>query len=91
MGITLAQDGSDLRNGSVRILAGTLRSEEQIATSTRVGVEYSGRDAAARPWRFFIEGSPHLSRGRPTDPARAAVLVAQRRGRSSGIVSDSVL
>lgn len=91
MGITLAQDGSDLRRGSVRILAGLLRPGEQIATSTRVGVEYSGRDAAARPWRFFIEGSPHLSRGRPTDPARAAALVAQRSRRSAEIARHSAL
>lgn len=32
-----------------------------IATSPRIGVEYSG-DYRHMPWRFFVEGSPHVSR-----------------------------
>ena len=87
LGITLAQDGSDLRRGPVRVLAGDLDSGERVGTSTRVGVEYAGREAAARPWRFFIEGSAHLSRGRPTDPDRAATL-AERRDRSRAANRD---
>ena len=59
-------------------MPGTLRPGERVATSTRVGVEYAGRESAALPWRFFIAGSAHLSRGRPTDPERAAQLLARR-------------
>jgi DNA-3-methyladenine glycosylase len=33
---------------------------------------------AALPWRFFIAGNPSLSRGRPTNPDRAAEFLAQR-------------
>ena len=78
LGVTRAHDGSDLRHGVVRIYAGGLRAEERVATSTRVGVEYAGREAAAIPWRFCIAGHPSLSRGRPTDPERAVRLVAVR-------------
>lgn len=81
LGIDLRHDGSHLRTGSVRILGGGLRAGESVSISTRVGVEYSGPDAAARPWRFFIEGNPFVSRGRPTDPTRSARLVAQRDAR----------
>ena len=79
LGITRAQDGCDLRRGTVRVLAGALRSEESIATSTRVGVEYAGRAAAAEPWRFFVAGNASVSPGRPTDPDRAEQLVTRRR------------
>ena len=78
MGITRGLDGSDLRSGPVRARPGGLRPGERIATSTRVGVEYAGREAAALPWRFFIAGNPSLSRGRPTNPDRAAEFLAQR-------------
>ena len=83
MGITLVDDGADLRHGSVRVLAGGLGAGERMGTSSRVGVDYSGREAAARPWRFFIDENVHVSRGRPTDPERAARLVAQRRRKSN--------
>ena len=65
-------------------MPGGLRPGERVAASTRVGVEYAGPESAALPWRFFIEGSAHLSRGRPTDPARAARLLAQGKGRAAG-------
>ena len=32
----------------------------KIATSTRIGVDYAG-EWAARPYRFYLPGSPHLS------------------------------
>ncbi|GAB5521929.1 MAG: DNA-3-methyladenine glycosylase [Rhodothermales bacterium] len=40
---------------------------ERIATSTRIGLS-RGID---KPWRFFIEGHPHVSPGVPSDLARA--------------------
>ena len=78
LGVSRADDGGDLRNGPIRAMPGTLRPGERVATSTRVGVDYAGRESAALPWRFFIAGSAHLSRGRPTDPERAAQLLARR-------------
>ena len=64
-------------------MPGTLRPGERVATSTRVGVDYAGRESAALPWRFFIEGSAHLSRGRPTDPEQAARLLVRREAMAS--------
>ena len=45
LGITLAQNGSDLRRGAMRVLEGGLKAGEEVGPSTRVGVEYSGRSA----------------------------------------------
>ena len=84
LGVTRADDGGDLRVGPIRAMPGGLRPGERVATSTRVGVEYAGPESAALPWRFFIAGSAHLSRGRPTDPARAARLLARGKGRAAG-------
>ncbi len=74
-------DGSHLRTGPVRILAGAPRPEERIGRSSRVGVAGAGPEAAARLWRFFLEGNAYLSRGRPTDPARASQNIAERATR----------
>ena len=86
--VTQDHDGSDLRYGIVRIYPANLRPRERVASSTRVGVEYAGREAASLPWRFFIVEHPCLSRGRPTDPERAANFVARReatrRNRDAG-------
>ena len=87
LGVTRAEDGGDLRSGPIRAMPGTLRPGERVATSTRVGVEYAGRESAALPWRFFIEGSAHLSRGRPTDPEQAAQLLAWRQTRLEAMAS----
>ncbi len=84
LGVTRADDGGDLRSGPIRAMPGTLRPGEHVATSTRVGVEYAGRESAALPWRFFIAGSAHLSRGRPTDPEQAARLLVRRQARRRG-------
>lgn len=35
----------------------------RMATSTRVGVDYAG-GYKDKPWRFYIEGNPHVSRVR---------------------------
>ena len=32
-----------------------------VASSPRIGVDYAG-DYRDRPWRFFVEGNPHVSR-----------------------------
>ena len=86
LGIDRRQDGGHLVSGAVRLLEGGPLRDEAVAVSTWVGVEYAGPASAALPWRFFLAGNPYVSRGRPTDPARAARLVAERarRRRYSG-------
>lgn len=81
LGITRDDDGSDLRQGPIRALRGGLRPGERVVQSRCVGVEYGGPEAADLPWRFLIADNPHLSGGRPSDPARAARLVAARHER----------
>ena len=78
LGIDRRYDGGRLRDGPVRILAGGLAADERVAVSTRVGVEYAGAESAALPWRFAIAGNAYVSRGRPTDPERAAKRIAAR-------------
>jgi DNA-3-methyladenine glycosylase len=81
LGVNLRHDGADLRHGDVRILAGELRPEEEVAVTARVGVEGAGPEWATEPWRFLIAGNPHVSRGRPSTAERAAALVARRETR----------
>lgn len=40
----------------------------QIRTGPRVGVAGAGGDAAAYPWRFWIDGEPSVSAYRPAKP-----------------------
>lgn len=71
LGIDLRDDGTHLGRGCVRVLRGGLRPDERIEVSPRIGIENAGAEARARPWRFFVEGSRYLSRGRPRASARA--------------------
>jgi DNA-3-methyladenine glycosylase len=74
-------DGSHLRTGPLRVLAGRPRSEERIETSSRVGIAGAGPEAAARPWRFFLADNAYVSRGRPTSPTHAQKVVTERAAR----------
>jgi DNA-3-methyladenine glycosylase len=59
MGIGLGISGTDLTTGPVRVLVRAPGlSPGSIASSPRIGV----RAAADRPWRFYVRGSPFLSR-----------------------------
>lgn len=71
-GFTRAHDGTDLAvRRSIWILPRPGRGpRERIVTGPRVGI----RLAADRPWRYAVEGDPHVSRGPgtpPRSPARA--------------------
>lgn len=66
MAITGAHNGVDLCAPPLYIARGGLRPDERIACSGRVGIAR----AAGWPWRFYIEGNPHVSRGRTTLPPR---------------------
>lgn len=62
LGLDLGWDGTDLTTpGSrLRLRAGALRDGEVIAAGPRVGISR----ATDTPWRFWITGDPHVSRGR---------------------------
>jgi DNA-3-methyladenine glycosylase len=59
LGITLADNGSDLRRGPVRISTRDPRRLE-IAASRRIGITR----ATELEWRFSVVGSPFVSPGR---------------------------
>jgi DNA-3-methyladenine glycosylase len=54
------QTGLDLTTGPIWIERRPGPPIGEIATSPRVGVQYAG-EWAARPWRFYLPGSRHLS------------------------------
>jgi len=63
---TLAIDrrftGADLTRPPLYFLAGdSPLSSSQIASGPRIGIDYAG-EWATRPWRFWINGSPAVSR-----------------------------
>jgi DNA-3-methyladenine glycosylase len=61
-GLDRRDDGLDLVAGrGLWVEAGS--RDEPIATGGRVGVHETGRS-----WRFWLEGSPFVSRGRPGPP-----------------------
>ncbi len=58
LGITLAQDGADLRGPVLWIVeTADFPAETQVATSPRVGISR----AADWPWRFYIPGNRYVS------------------------------
>jgi len=81
LNIDRRHDGSHLRDGPLRVLAGTPRPEERIEQSSRVGIAGAGPEAAAREWRFYLAGNAYLSHGRPTSPIQARAVVAARAAR----------
>jgi DNA-3-methyladenine glycosylase len=58
-GLTRAQDGARLYRGPLRILAGIEVPDDDVATTTRVGI----RKAAEWPLRFLVRSNPFVSRG----------------------------
>ena len=64
LGIELAHNGTDLRRGPVRILAGEgPAGPGDIVTGTRIGIT----KAAELPWRFCAVGSRSVSRPWPAE------------------------
>jgi len=56
--LTRAHNGADLTRGELRIARGA-PPREPIRRGPRIGI----RKNADVPWRFFLEGNPHVSRG----------------------------
>jgi len=57
-GIDRAHYAADLCKGPLFLAEGT---RPRVARSPRIGVDYAG-EWAERPWRFFDQGSPYVSR-----------------------------
>jgi DNA-3-methyladenine glycosylase len=78
LGISLAENGSSLASGPVRIhaRAGAWR-EPAIIPGPRVGITR----AVELRWRFCLAASPHVSYPRPAVPALAAAATRPRRVR----------
>ncbi len=62
LGISLSENGSDLRDGLLRVHAPAEGWEDPIVVGTRVGIT----KAVELPWRFCAAGNRHVSRPRPT-------------------------
>jgi DNA-3-methyladenine glycosylase len=64
LGVSLAQNGADLRSSDLWIAEAPERPEQEsgmgLATSPRFGIAR----AVDRPWRLYLSGSPYVS-GRP--------------------------
>lgn len=64
LGITRAQYGHDLTRPPLYLCRGRGPvPDEAVATGPRIGVDYAG-EWKDRPWRFWIRGNPHVSKGR---------------------------
>lgn len=61
LGITRQHNGWDLLTSPLRISDGM--TVETVAVGTRIGIDYAG-EARDYPWRFWIDGNPHVSRPR---------------------------
>ncbi|MGH3361837.1 MAG: DNA-3-methyladenine glycosylase [Nocardioides sp.] len=66
LGIDRRLNGADLTGGGPLVLRVAPASVNPVRTGPRVGL----RQAADRPWRFWIEGEPTVSSYRPAAPLR---------------------
>lgn len=64
LAITRTLNGADLCAPPLWIAPGTLRLGERIRRGPRIGVDYAGPDAK-RPWRFYLDPNPHVSKHAP--------------------------
>ena len=61
LGITVANNKTDLQGDKIWLTEGGAYSDKKIVASTRIGVEYAGNDALL-PWRFYIKGNKFVSK-----------------------------
>lgn len=66
MGITGQHNGQDLTRPPLYLARAGLAADEKIGSSARVGITR----AAHWPWRFFVEGSPYVSKGPARTPRK---------------------
>jgi DNA-3-methyladenine glycosylase len=75
LGIARAENGLDLTTSALCILDGPRPPRGSVRRGPRIGVDYAGR-WADRPLRFWVEGSPGVSR-----PPRSRARPRRRGGR----------
>ncbi|MHB8879319.1 MAG: DNA-3-methyladenine glycosylase, partial [Myxococcaceae bacterium] len=63
MGIDRSLDRADLCGGTVYLADAPQVPRAEVRRGPRIGVDYAGR-WAERPYRFWVSGSPHVSRPR---------------------------
>ncbi|HEX4190050.1 MAG TPA: DNA-3-methyladenine glycosylase [Marmoricola sp.] len=73
LGIDLARTGSDLESGGVRLELAAPADPSRISTGPRVGL----RLAPERPWRFWLNDEPSVSRYVAAKPRPAKGPVAR--------------
>jgi DNA-3-methyladenine glycosylase len=80
--IDRADDGADLcvPDAPLRLEAGSPVAVSDISTGPRIGVDYAPDPWLSRPWRFWITGSPAVSRGSRATRSRAVTAVAPTGG-----------
>ncbi|UIJ34190.1 DNA-3-methyladenine glycosylase [Allobranchiibius sp. GilTou73] len=68
----LGRNGTDLSDpeSPVHVRAGEPVPLTAVRIGPRVGVSGAGGDGATYPWRFWIDGDPHVSTYRPSKPRR---------------------
>ncbi len=64
LGIDRRLDGADLRGDRIWLEPGRRVPPAAIEAGPRVGIDYA-EDWIAQPWRFWLRGSPFVSRARP--------------------------
>jgi DNA-3-methyladenine glycosylase len=62
LGISLSENGGDLRRGPVKICAAAEQWKEPVVVGTRIGIT----KAVELPWRFCAAGNRNVSSPRPT-------------------------
>lgn len=67
--ITGAENGADLVSSALRILDAPAVPGREVARGPRIGVDYA-REWADRPLRFWVRGSPGVSRARRSAAVR---------------------
>ena len=61
LGITIDHNKTNLQGEKIWLTEGRQYPEREIITSTRIGVEYAGKDALL-PWRFHIKDNKYVSK-----------------------------
>lgn len=66
LGLTRAHDGVEVgrEDAGAVVLGPRTGGPVAVATGPRIGIAGAGPEAAARPWRFWVDGDRHVSAGR---------------------------
>ncbi|HZN93333.1 MAG TPA: DNA-3-methyladenine glycosylase [Myxococcales bacterium] len=79
LGITLRHNRLDLLGERLFILDAPKVPASSVARGPRIGVDYAG-EWAGKPYRLWILGHPHVSRGPPTRAPAPAARPSPRNG-----------